>query len=63
MVDISYFGTYWTDKTAGHMQFGRFLECAEALIEVSFLTQVTDEAMRGGVLLDLILTNNEELWM
>lgn len=43
MVDLSYLDICWTDNTAGHHQFGRFLESAEVLTQVSFLIQVTDE--------------------
>lgn len=63
MLDFSYFDICWTDDAAGHKQFRRFLACTEALTQVSFLTQVTEELMRGGVRLDLMLTNSEELWM
>ncbi|GAB0209103.1 mitochondrial enolase superfamily member 1 [Grus japonensis] len=47
----------WRDNTAGHKQSRRFLEC----IDDSFLTQVIEELVRGGALLDLILINNEGL--
>ena len=43
---------------SGHKQSRRFLEC----IDDNFLTQVIEEMMRGAVLLDLILTNKEELF-
>ena len=49
MVDFSYSDICWTDNTAGHKQFRRFLERTEALTQMSFLTQVMDEPMRGGV--------------
>lgn len=48
---------YWRDNTAGHKQSSWFLEG----MEDSFLTQVIKELMRGDTLLDLILTNKEEL--
>jgi len=39
------------------MQFWRFLES----VEDSFLTQMTEDSMRTGALLDLIITNKEGL--
>lgn len=41
--------TCWRDSTAGHRQSARFLEC----IDDNFQTQVTEELMMGGDLLDL----------
>lgn len=41
----------------GHKQARRFLEC----INDNSLIQVTEESRRGSSLLDLILTNKEEL--
>lgn len=45
-------------STAGHKQLERFLEC----IDGNFLTQVIEEPMREDALLDLIVTNQEELY-
>ena len=47
---------YWRENTAGHKQFRRFLKS----IDDNFLTQVTEEPMRGA-LLDLIPTTNTGL--
>ncbi|GAB0190272.1 hypothetical protein GRJ2_001492500 [Grus japonensis] len=45
----------WRDNTAGHKQSRRFLEC----IGDNF--QVTEEPMRRGAMLELVLTNKEGL--
>ncbi|PKU28685.1 dtw domain-containing protein 2 [Limosa lapponica baueri] len=47
----------WRDKTARHKKSRKFLEC----VDDSFLLQVVEEPMRRGVMLDLDLTNKEEL--
>ncbi|KAK4817455.1 hypothetical protein QYF61_015610 [Mycteria americana] len=47
----------WRDNTAGHKQSGRFLEC----VDDDFLLQVIEEPARRGAMLDLLLTNKEEL--
>jgi len=47
----------WEDHTARHMQYRRFLQS----IDDSFLMQVVVEPTRKGALLDLVLTNKEEL--
>lgn len=43
------------DNTAGHKQCSRFLEC----IDVTFLTQIIKEPMKGDPLLDLIFAKKE----
>ncbi|KAK4817029.1 hypothetical protein QYF61_026035 [Mycteria americana] len=57
MGDFNHPGICWRDNTAGHNQFGRFLEC----VDDNFLLQVTEEPTRRDAMLDLVLTNNEEL--
>ena len=57
MGDFNHSGICWTDNIAGHKQYRRFLEC----IDESFLLQVIEEPMRRGTMLDLVLTNEEEL--
>lgn len=47
----------WRDNTAGHKQSRRFLEC----IGDKFLIQATEEPMRRGAMLDLVLKNREGL--
>ncbi|GAB0209359.1 hypothetical protein GRJ2_003401600 [Grus japonensis] len=47
----------WRDNTAGHKQSRKFLECIEDI----FLLQVTEEPMRRGAVLDLVVTNKEGL--
>ncbi|KAM9608247.1 uncharacterized protein ACIBXB_000772 [Morphnus guianensis] len=47
----------WRDNTAGHKQSRRLLEC----IDDNFLLEVIEEPMRGGAMLDLVLTNKEGL--
>ena len=47
----------WRDNTAVHRQSRRFLEC----IDENFLLQVIEEPTRRGVMLDLVLTNDEGL--
>ena len=47
----------WNDNTVGHQQLKRFLEC----VDDSFLVQVPEEPMRKGAMLDLVLTNEEQL--
>ncbi|GAB0207491.1 hypothetical protein GRJ2_003214800 [Grus japonensis] len=48
---------YWKDNTAGLEQSRRFLKCTDD----NFLTQVIEGPTRKGALLDLTLTNKEEL--
>jgi len=47
----------WEDHTARHTQSRRFLQS----IDDNFLMQVVEEPMRRGVLLELVLTNEERL--
>ena len=47
---------YWRDNTE-HKNCRKFLECFDG----NFLTQMIEEPMSGGALLDLILTNKDEL--
>ncbi|GAB0204391.1 hypothetical protein GRJ2_002904700 [Grus japonensis] len=47
----------WRDNTAEHKQSRKFLEC----VDDNFLLQVTEEPTRRGAMLDLILTNKEDL--
>ncbi|PKU29906.1 rna-directed dna polymerase from mobile element jockey- hypothetical protein [Limosa lapponica baueri] len=47
----------WKDNTARHAQSRRFLQS----IDDNFLTQMVEEPMRRGALLDLVLTNKEGL--
>jgi len=46
------------DKTAGHRQPRRFLECTD---DDNFLIQAIEDPMRRGAMLDLVLTNQEGL--
>ena len=55
MGDFSHPDACWRDNTAGHKQSRRFLGC----IDDNF--QVTEESMRRGTLLDLILISNKGL--
>ncbi|KAK4816406.1 hypothetical protein QYF61_016723 [Mycteria americana] len=48
--------TCWRDNTGVHKKCRKFLECFDG----NFLAQVIEEPMRGGALLDLILTNKDE---
>jgi len=57
MGDFSYPGICWKDHTARHTQSRRFLQSTDD----KFLTQVVEEPMRRGVLLDLVVTNREGL--
>ncbi|GAB0187546.1 hypothetical protein GRJ2_001219900 [Grus japonensis] len=57
MGDFSHPNICWRDNTAEHKQSRRFLECADD----NFLLQVTEEPMRRGAMLDLVLTNKEGL--
>lgn len=52
MGDFNHPEICWRDKTAGHEQLRKFLEC----VDESFLLQVTEDPMRRGGLLDLMLT-------
>lgn len=47
----------WESNTAGCKESRRLLECMEA----TFLVQVLDKPARSEVLLDLLLTNVDEL--
>ncbi|KAK4806252.1 hypothetical protein QYF61_013396 [Mycteria americana] len=55
--DFNHLNICWRDNRAGHKQSRKFLES----INDNFLTQVTEESMRRGALLDLLLTNKEGL--
>ncbi|KAK4814166.1 hypothetical protein QYF61_009984 [Mycteria americana] len=57
MGDFNHPDTCWRDKTAGHKQSERFLEC----IDDNFFLQVIEEPTRRGAMLDLVLTNKEGL--
>ena len=57
MKDFNHHQVCWKDNTAGHKQSKRFLECTDN----HFLTQAIEESTRRGALLDLLLTNKEEL--
>ncbi|GAB0187539.1 hypothetical protein GRJ2_001219200 [Grus japonensis] len=57
MGDFSHPNICWRDNAAGHKRSRRFLEC----IDDNFLLQVTEEPMRRGAMLDLVLTNKEGL--
>ncbi|XP_064901183.1 uncharacterized protein LOC135577216 [Columba livia] len=57
MGDFSHPDMCWEDNTTKHTQTRRFLQ----IIDDNFLTQVVEKPMRRRVLLDLILTNQEEL--
>jgi len=57
MGDFNYPDISWEDHTARHTQSRRFLQC----IDGNFLTQVVEEPVRRGVLLDLLLTNRDGL--
>lgn len=52
MGDLNYPEICWRDKTPGHKQSRKLLEC----VDESFLLQVTEEPVRKGGLLDLMLT-------
>ena len=57
MGDFNYPDICWISSIARHAWSRRFLQC----VEDNFLMQVVEELTRGGVLLDLILTNKEGL--
>ncbi|PKU29548.1 glycerol kinase [Limosa lapponica baueri] len=57
MGNLSHTDICWRDSTAGHKQSRRFLKS----IKNSFSTQVIEEPMRRGALMDLIFTNKEGL--
>ncbi|GAB0185274.1 F-box only protein 16 [Grus japonensis] len=57
MGNFNHPGICWKGNTAGHKQSRRFLEC----VDNNFLTQAIEEPAREDALLDLILTNKEEL--
>lgn len=50
-------GIYWKSGTVSGKQPSKLLEC----IEDSFLVQAMESLTRGEALLDLVLTNMEEL--
>lgn len=52
MGDFKHPDICWRDKTPGHKQSRKFLECTDE----SFLLQVIGEPMSRGGLLDLMLT-------
>ena len=56
MGDFNHLDICWKDKTAVHQTSTRFLECVD-----NFLFQVVQEPMRKGAMLDLVLTNQEEV--
>ncbi|GAB0205517.1 hypothetical protein GRJ2_003017300 [Grus japonensis] len=57
MEDFKHPDICWRDNTVGHKQCTRFLEC----VDDNFLLQVIEEPMRGGAMLDDVLTNKEGL--
>ncbi|GAB0204405.1 mitochondrial enolase superfamily member 1 [Grus japonensis] len=57
MGDFNHPDICWRDNTAEHKQSRKFLEC----VDDNFLLQVTEEPTRRGAMLDLILTNKEDL--
>ena len=57
MGDSNHPGICWVSSTAKHVQTRQFLQC----IEDNFLMQVVEEPTRQGVLLDLVLSNRDEL--
>ncbi|GAB0206732.1 hypothetical protein GRJ2_003138800 [Grus japonensis] len=57
MGDFDHPNICWRDNTAGHKQSRKFLEG----VNDKFLLQVTEEPVRRGAMLDLVLTNKEEL--
>jgi len=57
MGDFNHPDICWRDNTAGHTQSRRFLEC----IDDNFLLQVTEEPMKRGVMLDIVLTTKDGL--
>jgi len=57
MGDLNHSSVCWMDNTAGHKQTRRFLECFDG----NFSPQEMNRLMSRDTLLDLILTNKEEL--
>ncbi|GAB0182816.1 hypothetical protein GRJ2_000746900 [Grus japonensis] len=57
MGDFNHPDICWRGNTAGHKQSRKFLEC----VDDNFLLQVTEEPMRRGAMLDLVLTTKEGL--
>ncbi|KAK4826132.1 hypothetical protein QYF61_005284 [Mycteria americana] len=57
MGDFNYPDICWKNNTAAHMSSIRFLEC----VEDCFLIQMLDVPTRNEALLDLLLTNQENL--
>ncbi|XP_050791465.1 uncharacterized protein LOC127040991 [Gopherus flavomarginatus] len=57
MGDFNYADICWENNTAGHRLSNKFLDC----IADNFLFQKVEKATRGETVLDLILTNREEL--
>jgi len=57
MGDFNHLNICWQDNTAGHRQSRRFLDFTDD----NFLLQVTEEPMRRGAMMDLVLTNKKGL--
>ncbi|GAB0210120.1 mitochondrial enolase superfamily member 1 [Grus japonensis] len=57
MGDFNHPDICWRDNAAERKQSRKFLEC----VDDNFLLQVTEEPMRRGAMLDLVLTNKEGL--
>ncbi|XP_065440587.1 mitoferrin-1 isoform X1 [Chrysemys picta bellii] len=57
MGDFNYPDICWENNTVGHRLSNKFLDC----IADNFLFQKVEKATRGEAVLDLILTNREEL--
>jgi len=57
MGDFNYPDICWKNNTAAHMSSVKILEC----IEDSFLIQMLDMRNKNAALLDLLLTNQENL--
>ncbi|GAB0206600.1 mitochondrial enolase superfamily member 1 [Grus japonensis] len=57
MGDFNHPDICWRDNRAEHKRSRKFLEC----VEDKFLLQVIEEPTRRGAMLDLVLTNKEEL--
>ncbi|TRZ07523.1 hypothetical protein HGM15179_019577, partial [Zosterops borbonicus] len=57
MEDFNHLDVCWRENMAGHKQFRKFLKC----VDDNFLLQVIKEPTRRSAVLDLVLTNKEEL--
>jgi len=57
MGDFNHPDISWEDHTARYSQSRRFLQS----VDDNFLMQVVEKPTRKGALLDLVLTNKEEL--